>query len=190
MFVTERSNPYRELSIYASYQVKVHLAKRFARRRFIQKQTNQKQELPVAAIFVNGSEIIEQSLQRTFQECFPPNFNSFGQGVSEEKICQKSINQKQELPVATICLVTDPNEINNLHREPFIDASYQVLAQRFQRRYFRNQPIRYNKDCLWWPCFLLDQNEMSSNLYRGPSMDDSYRVSVHLAKRFQRRRFF
>jgi hypothetical protein len=29
-----------------------------------------------------------------------------------------------------------------------------------------------------------------SNLYRGPSIDASYQVSVHLAKRFQRRRSF
>jgi hypothetical protein len=28
-----------------------------------------------------------------------------------------------------------------------------------------------------------------SNLYKGPSIDASYQVSVHLAKRFQRRRF-
>jgi hypothetical protein len=28
-----------------------------------------------------------------------------------------------------------------------------------------------------------------SNLYRGPSIDVSYQVSVHLAKQFQRRRF-
>jgi hypothetical protein len=28
-----------------------------------------------------------------------------------------------------------------------------------------------------------------SNLHRGPSIDASYQVSVHLAKRFQRRRF-
>jgi hypothetical protein len=32
----------------------------------------------------------------------------------------------------------------------------------------------------------LGQNE---HLYREPSMDTSYQVSVHLAKRFQRRRF-
>jgi hypothetical protein len=29
-----------------------------------------------------------------------------------------------------------------------------------------------------------------NNLYRGPSIDASYQVSVHLAKLFQRRRFF
>jgi hypothetical protein len=32
----------------------------------------------------------------------------------------------------------------------------------------------------------MDQDKMSI-LYRGPSIDASYQVSVHLAKRFQRR---
>jgi hypothetical protein len=45
-----------------------------------------------------------------------------------------------------------------------------------------------NKNCLWWPCLLMDRDEMS-NLYREPSIDASYQVSVHLAKQFQRRRF-
>jgi hypothetical protein len=52
---------------------------------------------------------------------------------------------------------------------------------------FRNRPIR-NKNSLWWPCLLMDQDEMS-NCYRGPPIDASYKVSVHLAKQFQRRRF-
>jgi hypothetical protein len=34
----------------------------------------------------------------------------------------------------------------------------------------------------------MDGDEMS-NLYRGPSKDASYQVLVHLAKRFQRKRF-
>jgi hypothetical protein len=29
--------------------------------------------------------------------------------------------------------------------------------------FFRNQPIR-NKNCLWWPCLSMDQNEMSNLL--------------------------
>jgi hypothetical protein len=41
---------------------------------------------------------------------------------------------------------------------------------------------------LWRPCLLTNLDEMS-NFYRGPSIDASYQVSVHLAKRFQRRRF-
>ena len=53
---------------------------------------------------------------------------------------------------------------------------------------FRNRPIR-NKNCVWRPRLLMDRNEMS-NSYRGPSIDASYQVSVHLAQRFQRRSFF
>jgi hypothetical protein len=90
------------------------------------------------------------------------------------------------------CLLTDRDEMSILYRGPAIDASYQVsvhLAERVQRRKIKkNQTIR-NKNCLWWPCLLMDRNEMSI-LYRGPSKDASYRVSIHLAKRFQRRRFF
>ena len=68
----------------------------------IQKSTNQKQEWPVAAMFINGSELNEQSLQMTFQGCFLPSFDPFGQAVSEETIFQKSTIQKQELPVAAM----------------------------------------------------------------------------------------
>jgi hypothetical protein len=77
----------------------------------------------------------------------------------------------------------------NLYRGPSRDASYQVmvhLSKQYQRRKFlRNQPIR-NKNCLWWPCLSTYQDKMC-NLYRGPSIDASYQVSVHLAMRFQRR---
>jgi hypothetical protein len=81
--------------------------------------------------------------------------------------------------------------MSNLNIEPSIDASYQVsvhLDERFQRRRFlRNQLIR-NKNYLWWPCLLTDQDEMSI-LNRGPSIDAFYQVSVHLAKQFQSRIF-
>ena len=52
---------------------------------------------------------------------------------------------------------------------------------------FRNRPIR-NKNCLFQPCLLTDQDKMS-NLDRGPSIDASYQVSVNLAKQCQRRTF-
>jgi hypothetical protein len=81
--------------------------------------------------------------------------------------------------------------MSNLYRGPSKDASYQVsihLAKLQRRRFFRNQPIR-NKNCLWWPCLLMDRDEMS-NLYRGPAIDASFQVSFHLAMWFQRRRFF
>jgi hypothetical protein len=57
-----------------------------------------------------------------------------------------------------------------------------------EKKIFRNPPIR-NKNDLWWPCLLTNRDEMS-NLYRGPSIHAFYQISVHLGKRFQRRRFF
>jgi len=70
----------------------------------------------------------------------------------------------------------------NLYRGPSIDASYQDsvhLVTRFQRRFFRNQPI-INKKYLWRPCLLTDRDKMS-NVYIGHSIDVSHKVSIHLA---------
>ena len=57
-----------------------------------------------------------------------------------------------------------------------------------EEKNLKNHPIR-NKSCLWRSCLLTDRDEIS-NLYRGPSIDASYQVLVHLAKGFQRRIFF
>ena len=64
----------------------------------LNKSSNQKQELPVAAMFVNESGQNEQSLQRIFQGCSLPSFDSFGQAVSEEKI----YNKQHDTPVVNI----------------------------------------------------------------------------------------
>jgi hypothetical protein len=56
-----------------------------------------------------------------------------------------------------------------------------------EEKIFRNPPFR-NKNCLWWPCLLTNWDEMNK-IYRGPSIDASYQVSVQLVKWFQRRRF-
>jgi hypothetical protein len=42
------------------------------------KSANQKQELPMAAMFANRSGQNEQSLERTFHRCFLPSLTSFG----------------------------------------------------------------------------------------------------------------
>ena len=52
----------------------------------LKKSVNQKQELPMVAIFVNGLRQNEQSLERNFRRWFLPSFTSFGRGVLEEKI--------------------------------------------------------------------------------------------------------
>ena len=96
------------------------------------KSPNQKQELPIAAMFVNGSGQNEQPLERTFHRCFLPSFGSFGKVVSEKKMT----NQKQELPVAAM-FVKGSDKMSNLYKGPSIDASSQVsvhLAEGFQRR--------------------------------------------------------
>jgi hypothetical protein len=74
-------------------------------------------------------------------------------------------------------------------RESFRRISYFFhLAKLFQRgRFVRNWPIR-KKNRLWLPCLLTNQDEMSK-LYREPSIDASYKVSVHLATWFQKWRF-
>jgi hypothetical protein len=62
---------------------------------------------------------------------------------------------------------------------------------------FRPDPLTNmattGNSCFWLTDFLdssLLKPYKMSNLYREPSIDASYQVSVHLAKRFQRRRFF
>ena len=167
-----------EPPIGASHQVLVIWLSSY-REEDIQKSTNQKQEWPVVAMFIKGSELIEQSLQMTFQGCFLPSFDSFGKVVSEKKIFfQKSTNQKQELPLAA--MLVNGSELNDqsLLRTfqgcflPSFDPFGQAVGFRGDDFFFRNQPIR-NKNCLWRPCLLMDWNEMS-NLYRGPSIDASY----------------
>ena len=87
-------------------------------------------------------------------------------------------------------LLTFHSVLRKLWTEFSIGSSSQIsihLATLFQwRRFSRNQPIG-NKKYLWWPCLITDRDEMS-NLYREPSIDAFYQVSVHLAKRFKKRR--
>ena len=116
-----------------------------------QKSTNQKQELPVAAMSVNGSGRNEQSLQRTCHRCFLPSFISFGQAVSEEKIFKnRPIRIKNCLwrPY----LLMDRDKMSNFQREPSIDASYQVslhLAEGFQSRSLKCEKL--TDDRRWTP---------------------------------------
>ena len=87
-------------------------------------------------------------------------------------------------------MLTDRDEMCNLYRGPSIDASYHVsvhLAKQFQRiRIFRHRSIR-NKNCLWQPRLLTDQDKMSI-LYREPSIDTFNQVWLQLAQWFLRRR--
>jgi hypothetical protein len=103
-------------------------------------------------------------------------------------------NDKPETKIAYgTMFAKDRNEMRNFYRETSIDASYIVprcglfVLGVSEEKIFRNLPTR-NKNCPWQLCLLKDLNEIIT-LNRGPSIDASYQVSVHLAKRFQRRRF-
>ena len=140
-----------------------------------QKQTNQKQESPVVAMFVNGSGRNEQSSQRTFHRCFLLSFRSIGQAVSEEKIFRnRPIRNKNCLFAAMFVNGSERNEHSlqrTAHRcfQPSFGSFGQAVSE---EKNFKNQPIR-NKNRLWWPCLLMDRDGMS-NLHRGPSIDASY----------------
>ena len=103
-----------------------------------QKSTNQKQKLPVVAMFVNRSGRNKQSLQRTFHRCFLPSFGSFGKAVSEKKILKnRPIRNKNCLWRSG--LLMDRDKMTKLYRRPSIDA-HQIsvhLAMGFQRRRFK-----------------------------------------------------
>ena len=136
----------------------------------------------------------QKTLHWTFHRCtcYLPNFGSFGYSVSEKIFLE--ITRKKNC-LWWPCLLTDHDEMGNLYRRPTIDPSYQVLvrihlAKRWKRRYFFfwNRPFK-NKNYLRRTCLLTNRDYMSC-VYRGPAIDVSYHVSVHLAKRFQRRRIW
>ena len=112
---------YTEPSIDASYQISVHLATQFQRRRFF--RNNQNFFWPMVAMFVNRSRRNEQSLKTAFHRCFLSSFASFGQVVSEKKIFRnRPIRNKNCL--WRPCLLTKRDDMSSFHRGPSIDASY------------------------------------------------------------------
>ena len=73
------------------------------------------------------------------------------------------------------CLLTDREEMSNLHRGHSIDASCHVsvhLTKRFQRR-FKKIGQSETRIAFGGPCLVMDHNKMCT-LQRGPSIDASY----------------
>jgi hypothetical protein len=141
------SNLYRGPPIDASYQVSVHLGKRFQRRRIL--KISQSETRTVCGghdrllLFLIGWFLKHSSPLKPFSQM---KRNLVG-----------SIYGRSSIKIAHVF----PIHLQN--RGPAIDASYQVsdnLAKRFQRRFFRNRPIRI-KNCLWWPCLLMDRDEIN-----------------------------
>ena len=138
------------------------------------KSANQKQELPVVAMFVIGSGQNVHSLERTTHRCFLPSFGSFGQTVSEEKNFK---NSQSETRVACGGLVFNRSGWNYQSLQRTFHGCFLVSFRSFgqavsEEKILKNRPIR-NKNYLWQPCLLMDRDEMS-NLFRGPSIDAFY----------------
>jgi hypothetical protein len=62
-------------------------------------------------------------------------------------------------------LLTDWDKMSNLYKRTFHRCflpSFGSFGHAVSEKIFRNRPIR-NKNCLWWPCLLMDmgQNEQS-----------------------------
>ena len=104
---------------------------------------------------------------------------------------QKSTKLKQELPIAAMFANESGRNEQSLQKTfhrcflPSFGSFGKVVSE---EKILRNPPIR-NKNCLWRPCLLTNRDEMSI-LYRGHSIHVFYQISVHLGKRFQRRRIF
>jgi hypothetical protein len=98
---------------------------------------------------------------RAFHRCFLPSFSSFVLGVLKAYL---SVIQFIDNCILFI-------SIFKLELSPFPQKNSFFLRKR----------TIINMNCLWQPCLLMDRDEMSI-LYREPSIDASYQVSVYLAE--------
>ena len=133
-------------SLHASYQVSLHLPKRFLRRRFLRnlpiRNKNCLWRTCLLTIGTKWAIFIEE-----LPQMLPTKFRFIWPGVfKRRRFFQKSTNQKQELLVAAIFVKNGSDEMSTNYRGPSIDAAYQ-----------------------WWPCFLMDRDKMC-NLQKGPSI--------------------
>jgi hypothetical protein len=116
------------------------------------------------------------------------------------------LDQQHELPV--LAMFVNGSQMSNLYRGPSIDATYHVSVHYSHRQllFLVGQFLKISETA-WpnelklgrkhiWKVLYKDCSSMfvngsqMSNLYRGPSIDATYHVSVHLAKQFQSRRCF
>ena len=106
---------------------------------------NQKQELPVVAMFVNGSGRNEQSLERTAHRCFLPKFRFIWPSGFRGEEFKNSANQKQESPVAAMCVNgSGRNEqtLQTTFHRCFL-LSFRSFAQALsEEKIFKNRPNR------------------------------------------------
>ena len=122
------------IHVDASYQVSVHMAEQFQRRRFLRNRPIRNKNCMWLPCLLTDRD----------------DMSNVHRG--------HSINASYQVSVVAI-LLTDRDEMSNLHRGHSIDASYQVsvhLAKQFsEEKILKNRTIR-NKNCLWRPCLVMD----------------------------------
>jgi hypothetical protein len=156
------SKLYRGPSIDASYQVSVHLAKRFQRRRFLKIGQSETRitcgDHVCFGITSHPSFVVCHLL--TFHILI---FSSETHQPNELKLSTKHLWKvlSKECP---FCYAPLPNKATT-GNSFFWLANFQLVRQLQRGRFFRYRQFR-NKNCLWWPCLLTDRDEMS-NLHRG-----------------------
>ena len=163
---------------YASYQISIHLAKRFQRRIFMNQPIRNKNCLWQPCLLTFRDEISNLyrglSIDASYQVSVHLN-NQFQRFLEIDK------SEKRVACGGHAC-----QRIMTFHRCFLLNfGSFGKAVS--EEKIFRNRPIT-KTNCLWWPCLLTNRDNIS-NLYRGPSKDASYQISVQLAKQFQRRRF-
>jgi hypothetical protein len=104
--------------------------------------------------------VIDVTLTDNFQ------YQSQFKFVNTENITHRDVQKKLDAQWAEPVSLTFHSALRKLNT-----VSVHMAKQFQRRRFFRNRPKR-NKNCMWWPCLLTDQNEMS-NLHRGHSIDAS-----------------
>ena len=154
------SNLYRGPSNDASYQVSIHLAKRFQRRRFFRNQPiRNKNGLWRPCLLTDRDEM--SNLYRGMPQMLPTKFQFIWPSGFRGEDLKKLANQKQELPMVAM-FVNGSGQMSILQRGPSIDASYQVslhLAEGFQRRRLKCEKLTDDRrrtpsdgkssHCLW-----------------------------------------
>jgi hypothetical protein len=108
------SNLHRGPGIDASYQVSVHLAKRFQRRRFFLNRPMSSKDCLWWPSLLTDRDRMNNLFRRSYIDASYQVSVHFGQAVSEEKIFKKSTNQKQELPIVAMFVNRSGRNVQSL----------------------------------------------------------------------------
>ena len=133
------SNLYRGPSNDASYQVLIHLAKRFQRRRVFRNQPiRNKNGLSRPCLLTDRDKMSNLYRGHDIDASYQVLIHLAKRFQRRRLFRNQPIRNKNGL--SRPCLLTDRDKMSNLYRGHDIDASYQVsahLAKRFQRRRFK-----------------------------------------------------